>query len=286
MTMQRFWLAGMVGLAAVGSVGYLAGRAHADGVPAANPLVYAGTVDDNGRGLEGMHRVALRLWTGETGGTLACAETSAQTAFTGGRFRLALGADCTGAVQRNADLWIETLVDDASYGRAKISAVPYAIEAARASGASGALETRLAALEGGARRRQFESAGGTFNHLTPAFTTSFALIPGAPTLTFTAQTTGRYLLRTAVQATCTQRLRIAAIAGAPTVEWQPVAVSNLALPSSLSSACLVGVLPVELLVNLRAGTSYTFGLEYRTDNSRGSIASLEGETRITAMQTD
>lgn len=273
--------AGIVVATAV--VGYVIGRVHADGIPTTAPLVYAGTLEDGGRPVEGSHRVALRLWTAATGGTLACTETSSDVTFAAGRFRVVLDATCVAAVQRNPELWVEPLVDDASYGRSKLAAVPYAVEAGRAAGASGMLEARIAAVEAAARRRQFESASGPVSVTWSAFTTNWALIPGAPTLTFTARASGRYLLRTMVSMSCQSRVRIAPVSGAPSIEWQPQATVSL----SSSTPCYLSTVPVELYANLTAGSAYTFGIEYRADSSRGGItAPGDNPVSLVAIQLE
>lgn len=274
---------GAVLFSVVVAAAYGVGRVHADGIPTTTPLVYAGTLEDGGRPVEGTHRVALRLWTAATGGTLACAETSAEVAFTAGRFRIPLDSSCVTAVQRNADLWVEPVVDDGSFGRSKVSAVPYAVEAGRAAGASGPLEMRLATVEAAAQRRQVEAAGGPFSYTWTAFTTAWAVVPGAPTLTFTARSTGRYAVRTMVQMSCQSRARIGAVAGSPIVEWQPSSTVNFPFTTSCSATTQM----VELHVSLRAGTSYTFAIEYRADSTRGGItAPPDAEGRITATQLE
>ncbi len=126
---------------------YRLGRAHADGVPAANPLYYGGFLDDHGTPVEGTRSVTVRLWDMAAGGTATCTTTAPGTAFTAGRFRIALDASCVSAVRANADLWAEVQVDATTFPRSKLGAVPYALESARASAAAGALEARLAALE-------------------------------------------------------------------------------------------------------------------------------------------
>ena len=70
-----------------------------------------------------------------------------------GRFSVPLPAACATAVQGNPNVFVEVIVDRTPLGRAKAGAVPYAIEAGHAtsadtaSGAQGALETRLAELQ-------------------------------------------------------------------------------------------------------------------------------------------
>lgn len=278
---SRAWVG--AGAAGVALLGYLVGRVHADGIPAATPLVYAGVLEDSGRPVEGNHAVTLRLWSAATGGSLTCPEASSTAAFAAGHFRQALDPGCTAAVQRSPDLWVEVLVDAASYGRSKLAAVPYAVEASRAAGASGALETRLTGIEAAARRRQVESASGPVSVGFTNFTTAWALIPGAPTLTFVARSSGRYQLRTMLTMSCQARARIAPVVGAPSIDWQPFATVNF----TGNSPCLQSTVPVELWVTLTAGTSYTFGIEYRADSSRGGIGA-PGDTGValTALQLE
>jgi len=135
----------------VGVVAYRVGRARADGVPSASPLYYGGVLDDGGRPVEGTRNVTIRLWDMATGGTATCTTVAPNTPFSAGRFRVELDAACTGAVRANPNLWAEVLVDSTTFPRSKLGAVPYALEAGRAAGASGALEARLAAVEALAR---------------------------------------------------------------------------------------------------------------------------------------
>ena len=50
---------------------------------------------------------------------------------------------CLAGIHASANLWSEVLVDGGSVGRAKIGAVPYAVEADTASNAAGALAQKL-----------------------------------------------------------------------------------------------------------------------------------------------
>lgn len=147
----------------VGVVAYRVGRARADGVPTVSPLYYGGVLDDGGRPVEGMRNVTIRLWDMASGGTAACTTVTPNTTFSAGRFRIELDAACTGAVRANPNLWAEVLVDSTTFARTKLGAVPYALEAGRAAGASGPLEARIAAVEALAQPRQvvLGPAGGT-----------------------------------------------------------------------------------------------------------------------------
>jgi len=131
----------------VGVVAYRLGRARADGVPAVNPLYYGGVLSDGGSPVEGARNVTVRLWDAATAGATVCTTTTAGTTFTSGRFRVALDAACVGAVRANPELWAEVQVEGTTFPRSKLGAVPYALEAGRATAAAGALEARIAAVE-------------------------------------------------------------------------------------------------------------------------------------------
>lgn len=128
---------------------YHLGRARADGVPTVTPLFYGGMLEDNGRPVEGRRDLTIRLWDAATGGATACTTAVVNVEFAAGRFRVPLDASCAGAVRSNPNLWAEVQIGGTTFPRSKLGAVPYALEAGRASGAAGALETRLAALEAG-----------------------------------------------------------------------------------------------------------------------------------------
>src|SRR5882672_8122608 len=79
----------------------------AAGIPQQQPLFYSGVLENAGGLVEGDHPIGLLLWDAATGGNQLC--TTA--------------------------------------GRAKIAAVPYAVEAGRASEAAGALSTTITGLD-------------------------------------------------------------------------------------------------------------------------------------------
>ena len=99
---RRTAASGLLSLCIVtGFVAYRIGRARADGVPMVNPLYYGGMLDDGGRPIEGARNVTVRLWDAATAGTTVCTTNAAGTAFSGGRFRVALDNACVGAVRAN-----------------------------------------------------------------------------------------------------------------------------------------------------------------------------------------
>lgn len=102
----------------------------------APPLVYAGTV--TGAGEAATVRVAL--YDGADGGELCAGEAVAL----GGRFVVDL--PCAQAVGASAEVWSEVAVDGAPMPRTRVGAVPVALRATVAEGASGALAATLESL--------------------------------------------------------------------------------------------------------------------------------------------
>lgn len=214
----------------VGVVAYRVGRARADGVPTASPLYYGGVLDDGGRPVEGMRNVTIRLWDMASGGTAACTTVTPNTPFSAGRFRIELDAACTGAVRANPNLWAEVLVDSTTFARTKLGAVPYALEAGRAAGASGALEARITAVEALAQPRQvvIGGSGGMVRFTgSPGSMNSTVQVPGT-TLTFTPRATGNYSITTSCVVT-----------GQADLSWQvvstPAAMSFYSQPASTNT---------------------------------------------------
>jgi hypothetical protein len=118
----------------------------ADGIPATNPLYYAGTLTEGGTPVNGPRDITVNLWSAQTGGTMLCqtlATGQTMANVTNGRFRIALDPSCKTAINQNSGTWVEVIDSATSLGRAPIGAVPYAVEADRASGAAGALATQV-----------------------------------------------------------------------------------------------------------------------------------------------
>jgi hypothetical protein len=134
---------GLVGLTASA---FLAGRAEATGIPDSEVLRYSGTLlqADGASALSGRHNIQVTFWdsAAKTSGR-ACQTDSTEQELDQGRFSVVLPPDCADAVAANPNLWVEVLVDGGSLGRSKIAAVPYAIEAAGASRAVGALAQQI-----------------------------------------------------------------------------------------------------------------------------------------------
>jgi hypothetical protein len=115
----------------------------ADGIPTKNPLYYAGTLMQGGQPVNAPHQLTVNLWNSakpQTGEVALCSTNASSTPVIAGRFRLALDPSCKAAVNANSDAYVEVVVDGAtSFGRAKIGAVPYAVEADHAVGATTAV---------------------------------------------------------------------------------------------------------------------------------------------------
>jgi hypothetical protein len=145
---KRLALIAVPALLAVALVsGYLVGRARA-AIPTTQVLTYSAVLTDTtGAPVTGSKNIQIQVWDAATAGNLACmVGPNAIDLGTTGAFQLALPAACVTAVHSNPDLWVELLVNGASIGRAKLGAVPYAVEADTASNAAGALKTTLDGL--------------------------------------------------------------------------------------------------------------------------------------------
>jgi hypothetical protein len=144
-TAARPWLA-LSSLAVFALTAGWLGDGVADGVAATDPLYYAGTLHESGAPVTGPRAFTLILWDSVTASATAnskCQTTAGTVPVNNGRFRIALDVACSTAVNANPDLWIEVIVGATSLGRKKLGAVPYAVEAQRASAASGALKARV-----------------------------------------------------------------------------------------------------------------------------------------------
>lgn len=136
-------------------------RGLADGAPTDQPLFYAGTLEIDGQPATGALQVTVSIYASNTGGDAACAVTRTTEALAG-RFRVDV-SDCADTLRAQPNRWVGLrFVDSAGKtheipGRAKVGAVPYALEADHALTASGAsgplldtlnqLQERLGSLE-------------------------------------------------------------------------------------------------------------------------------------------
>jgi len=145
------WTLVAVLLLVCAAAGYHIGRARADGIPAKNTLSYSGVLEKDGAPVSGKHKIQVALWDDALATDVShqkCATVVDQaTVADDGWFSLSLDAPCTAAVHATSQLWVEVALDTVSLGRAPVSAVPFAVEADRASNSAGNLEARLQALE-------------------------------------------------------------------------------------------------------------------------------------------
>jgi len=121
------------------------GSVRAAGVPETGTLVYAGVLQDSTGLPTGTRPIAVELYGADAGGVALCRVAQDMAQVTSGRFRIPLDTDprCLAAVRANPDLWVDVQVDGHSIGRSKLAAVPYAVEAKRASEAAGALAEQV-----------------------------------------------------------------------------------------------------------------------------------------------
>jgi hypothetical protein len=141
--------------------GYWVSRARASGPPQTAPLTYSGVISDmNGVPLTGSKMILLGLYAAATGGNVLCSSVPTTVTLVGGAFQLPLMDNCTPIINAMPDLWIDVFVDSVSVGRAKLGAVPYAIEAAHAASATFATNAQTAASA------QAVAPGAVANNLT------------------------------------------------------------------------------------------------------------------------
>lgn len=139
MKKSKSLVVGGVSVSACIVLGYLAGRAHAAGIPAAKTMTYSGTLTDmNGAPLTGMKNIQVQLWDAPAAGVSQCLAGPTAVTLAAGGFEMTLPDGCTAAVHANPDLYVEVFVDGASTGRTKLGAVPYAVEADHAQTAASA----------------------------------------------------------------------------------------------------------------------------------------------------
>lgn len=124
-------------------------RVRAAGIPASGALTYSGVLTGpDGVPVNGSKAVALAVFDQKENGTLVCQVLSTPTPVNAGHFQLPLPDACTTAVKTHPELWVDVQVDGVSLlGRTRLGAVPYAVEAASAANASGALDSRISNLE-------------------------------------------------------------------------------------------------------------------------------------------
>ena len=129
---------------ALAAGGYQLGRARADGIPTAPSMYFGATIEEAGVPVTAMRTLRVRLWDLASGGTLQCDSGSVDVMVTAGRARVGLPAECTTAVQRSPEQWVELSVNGVVAGaRSRLGAVPYAVEAQRASALTEAAQTGL-----------------------------------------------------------------------------------------------------------------------------------------------
>jgi hypothetical protein len=141
------WAAVAVGCAGIAAAAFVGGRAWAaGGIPPAGALNYSGLLQDaSGAPLSGTQYVEVKFWNDATASAavnLLCdTGTPGLAPLTNGRFSIPLPDKCTKQVGANTGIWVEVFVGPTanaagSLGRAKIGAVPFAVEAAHAESAS------------------------------------------------------------------------------------------------------------------------------------------------------
>lgn len=142
------WIAFVGAMGACVAVGYTALPVRAAGTPQHDPLVYSGVLEEDGEPVTGLRPIGLRLFDAAAGGAVQCSVDVAVVDVNDGYFSVVLGDDCQKAIHERPDLWVELQVNgDALLPRTKIAAVPYALEAGRATFAVGSLRAEIDSLK-------------------------------------------------------------------------------------------------------------------------------------------
>lgn len=125
---------------------------YAEGVPDMNTLVYTGRLVEDGVPVNGTHDIRVTLWSHPDSTDIAahrlCRVVPATDVLVqDGYFRIPLDLDdnsCEVAIADHSEVWYEVMVDGMLLmPRTQVAAVPYALEANRASGAAGDLRREL-----------------------------------------------------------------------------------------------------------------------------------------------
>ncbi len=136
---RRHLISSIVLTAAIASAATLiVVRSRAAGIPAPpGTLNYTGYLENpDGSPVESQVNIDVQLYDDPVAGNKVCENTVSLTPVSG-RFEVDLDM-CTAAVKTNPDLYVAVRVGGTEVSRAKIGAVPYAVEADRATSADNA----------------------------------------------------------------------------------------------------------------------------------------------------
>ena len=138
---QAVLLSIVIGLAFTGAeLAAWIGRARADGAPADEPLRFSGTITEGGVRINDREKpIAVVIWrSADLADRAELCRTTPRGGVnvTDGRFSVVLDPACAVALRGNPNAWVEVEVDGTPYGRQRIGAVPYALEADRATNAA------------------------------------------------------------------------------------------------------------------------------------------------------
>ncbi|MBL8952344.1 MAG: hypothetical protein JNK82_16310 [Myxococcaceae bacterium] len=119
-------------------VAAVAVKVWADGIPTQTPLAYSGVLQDSvGNPITTPQSIQLTLWDDASANASlnqkCSTPTQSVTPDSQGRFRIVLDQACFGAVQASPNLWVQLQVGATVLPRSKLNAVPYAVEAGKAT---------------------------------------------------------------------------------------------------------------------------------------------------------
>jgi hypothetical protein len=105
----------------------LQATAQASGAPRSSPLLYAGSLSQDGVALDGTVAVAFELVVAGTS-TVVCSVEEADVVVAAGEFRLDVST-CAGALRTHSDVDVVLSIDGERFPPEKVGAVPFALEA-------------------------------------------------------------------------------------------------------------------------------------------------------------
>lgn len=105
----------------------LQATAQASGAPRSSPLLYAGSLSQDGVALDGTVAVAFELVVSGTS-TVVCSVEAADVVVAAGEFRLDVST-CAGALRTHSDVDVVLSIDGERFPPEKVGAVPFALEA-------------------------------------------------------------------------------------------------------------------------------------------------------------
>ena len=116
----------------------------------AHALVYTGVLEEGGAAVSGARTIRVSVFNVADDGASLCDSGALSLTLVAGRFQVPLPASCAAAVRASADVFVDVEVGGTSLGRARVGAVPFALQAGEAADATPASALSSALVPKGA----------------------------------------------------------------------------------------------------------------------------------------